>query len=339
MIELVFTKGPMTGVRFAIESDSVSIGRNGDCDIELAQSNISRVHALIKRTATGAQIIDNKSGNGTFVNGNRIKSSSLNDGDEVRIGANTICVTINAATISAADERIRNSLKPTRLDATSHFIIDDQTRGGEKVELSVDKLPIGRGEKCRLVLKDAEVSRLHATIFHRDGIFTLRDEGSANGTHCDRERIIETQLGANNVIELGNTVLTTRLAEGALHIVVSSKAQAGSKGSGSASFETLRRPSIAESADHRAAKSSLADHAGSSKKPKKPKKAASNADRQAVAEPERSLLRHSPAHFPIVRVLATVIAVAVMLLLVGRMYAAPVTSSQNTSPMMLSGCQ
>lgn len=329
MIELVFTKGPMTGVRFAVESESVSVGRHNECDIELAQSNVSRVHAIIRRTATGAQILDNKSGNGTFVNGSRVRSADLKDGDEIRIGANTIRIEIRAEQDDALDSftrRARNGEKQTRLDTISRFILVNHPRKGERIELSADKLPMGRGDKCKLTLKDVEVSRLHATIFHRNGVFTLRDEGSANGTYCDNERIIEIQLGATNVIELGNTILFTSLTDGVLTVEVSSKAAATGKGSGSASFETIRSAALPEKAEARKA-------ARRESKPSvKPRKKADDSQASAVSELPRQ--HYSPSRFPIVRVLATVIAVAVMLMIVGRMYAA----TANPVSQFSTGC-
>ena len=66
---------------------SVKIGRNTDNDIVIPDVLASRHHAtLIPNGAGGAEIRDNRSINGTFVNGARVDSAVLHDGDTVTIG-------------------------------------------------------------------------------------------------------------------------------------------------------------------------------------------------------------------------------------------------------------
>ena len=62
------------------------IGRGETCELTLASTHVSRIHAIIT-SANGCYLIrDNKSTNGTFVNGVRIESQALNDGDRIGIG-------------------------------------------------------------------------------------------------------------------------------------------------------------------------------------------------------------------------------------------------------------
>jgi ABC transport system ATP-binding/permease protein len=66
---------------------SVKIGRNTDNDIVINDVLASRHHAtLIPNAAGGAEIRDNRSINGTFVNGARVESAVLHEGDTVTIG-------------------------------------------------------------------------------------------------------------------------------------------------------------------------------------------------------------------------------------------------------------
>ncbi len=62
------------------------IGRAGDCDIVVSDVLASRRHAYLAPTALGTEIRDNHSINGTFVNGIRVGSAVLSDGDVVTIG-------------------------------------------------------------------------------------------------------------------------------------------------------------------------------------------------------------------------------------------------------------
>lgn len=65
---------------------SIKIGRAGDNDIVIPDVLASRHHATLVSTPTGTEIRDNRSINGTFVNGSRVETALLNDGDTVTIG-------------------------------------------------------------------------------------------------------------------------------------------------------------------------------------------------------------------------------------------------------------
>jgi pSer/pThr/pTyr-binding forkhead associated (FHA) protein len=54
--------------------------------VRLEDSQVSRRHAILALRGDGARILDDRSYNGTFVNGRRVTSESLNDGDVVRFG-------------------------------------------------------------------------------------------------------------------------------------------------------------------------------------------------------------------------------------------------------------
>jgi ABC-type multidrug transport system ATPase subunit/ABC-type transport system involved in multi-copper enzyme maturation permease subunit len=65
------------------------IGRAPDNDIVISDLSVSRNHAELRRTASGYQIADLDSHNGTFVNGQQIGSAPLTEGDIVGIGPST----------------------------------------------------------------------------------------------------------------------------------------------------------------------------------------------------------------------------------------------------------
>jgi pSer/pThr/pTyr-binding forkhead associated (FHA) protein len=64
------------------------IGRGADCDLRLPGSAISRHHCLIRLRGGEVTITDLGSSNGTFVNGQRIRSqAALHSGDELVLDA------------------------------------------------------------------------------------------------------------------------------------------------------------------------------------------------------------------------------------------------------------
>jgi len=76
---------PLAGTQFLIDVEHFSIGRSADCNLVIDEKTISAVHAVIKITEHGYNLIDQNSTNGTFVNDRRINSIYLNDGDLVRL--------------------------------------------------------------------------------------------------------------------------------------------------------------------------------------------------------------------------------------------------------------
>ncbi len=85
---LTIQNGGFEGMTYELGSEPTVIGRNPTTDITLLDEGISREHAIIEfDPATGAfSIEDLQSTNGTKVNGKRVRSEALSDGDEVLIG-------------------------------------------------------------------------------------------------------------------------------------------------------------------------------------------------------------------------------------------------------------
>jgi len=73
-------------VAYALTREWTRIGRSLAADIRFDDPTVSRRHALIVRQPDGLRVLDDRSLNGVFVNGERVEWSTLADGDEVVIG-------------------------------------------------------------------------------------------------------------------------------------------------------------------------------------------------------------------------------------------------------------
>lgn len=62
------------------------VGRGLIADIRLEDARVSRRHAIIALRGRSVRVLDDRSANGTFVNGLRITVAELSDGDVVRFG-------------------------------------------------------------------------------------------------------------------------------------------------------------------------------------------------------------------------------------------------------------
>ena len=71
---------PTTGI------SSITIGRSDECTVTLDIAKISRVHAEIRIDGQDFRLIDKRSSNGTYLNGERIESARLRAGDRIEIG-------------------------------------------------------------------------------------------------------------------------------------------------------------------------------------------------------------------------------------------------------------
>ena len=75
-----------TGDRFALTESVITVGRHPDSNLVLADPNVSRNHAEVRPQGDCFAVIDLGSTNGTRVNGVRVDTQLLQDGDEVSFG-------------------------------------------------------------------------------------------------------------------------------------------------------------------------------------------------------------------------------------------------------------
>ena len=86
----IVSKGNKTKIKTVLPGiNRKTIGKNISCDIKFTQDDVSREHAVIYKTETGAIVIEDRgSTNGTYVNGIKITSKELLPGDKVTITRN-----------------------------------------------------------------------------------------------------------------------------------------------------------------------------------------------------------------------------------------------------------
>jgi hypothetical protein len=89
------------------------IGRRATSDIVLDDTTVSRRHALVLEREDGPVIADDRSLNGVFVNGLRVREAPLRHGDEVRIGARIMrYLEVSPARRDARSSRSPSPIKP-----------------------------------------------------------------------------------------------------------------------------------------------------------------------------------------------------------------------------------
>ena len=98
---LKFISGKYQGGEFPLKGDKqLIIGRSSELDIVLVEDMVSRKHAKITLSAGKITIEDLWSTNGTFVNGEKVKTSRLKEGDRILVGT-SILKLVKAGAVSA----------------------------------------------------------------------------------------------------------------------------------------------------------------------------------------------------------------------------------------------
>ncbi|MDQ1248348.1 MAG: hypothetical protein QG597_2720 [Actinomycetota bacterium] len=81
---------------------------------------------------------------------------------------------------------------------------------GQEIVLPGSTTVLGRGNEVDIRLEDPGVSRRHAEITVADGVATITDLGSTNGTLVDGVKITSQPLADGSIIRLGSTDITYR---------------------------------------------------------------------------------------------------------------------------------
>lgn len=191
--------------------EEYSLGRAEGNSVRLTERNISRKHALLRRTPAGFRVEDVTSYNGLFVNGVRVVGSQeLAHGDLIQLGDYRVQVVDEA--IDTQEQGYRLLAGEPTLPASGrlpHRLVElIGPNQGAEYALEGARFLIGRGAECEFPIDHGSVSRIHAEIRTiGDGTFEVIDKGSANGLRVNGHTLDRAILDSRDVLELGDVVL------------------------------------------------------------------------------------------------------------------------------------
>ncbi|MEK6235886.1 MAG: FHA domain-containing protein, partial [Planctomycetales bacterium] len=89
---LLVLSGKREGLEIPVGADKCTIGRGGNCNLQLTSSNVSRYHCqIIIHKDQSVYVYDMKSANGTFVNNQRVKDRmKLQSGDVLTVASKAL---------------------------------------------------------------------------------------------------------------------------------------------------------------------------------------------------------------------------------------------------------
>jgi hypothetical protein len=101
-------------------------------------------------------------------------------------------------------------VEPVAAPSARPTVVVHEDGSSRTVPLSKEVVTIGRLAECDVVLKDKGASRRHAQIRTKDGVATLTDLGSTNGTRLNGQTVQTRALEDGDRITIGTTTLEFR---------------------------------------------------------------------------------------------------------------------------------
>ncbi|MEZ4845645.1 MAG: FHA domain-containing protein [Bdellovibrionota bacterium] len=239
-VTLTVTEGVDHEKSLQLTKETTSIGRK-NTDFNLSDGRISTLHTKIEIKDDKVVVFDLNSRNGTLVNGNRIEGpTEVHNLDEIEIGFTKIRVTIienleffknkNSKIIDEKTTRnadignlIKDELerfskwdlsnpsmdaltKPKESKYPFGFQVKKGPDRGKVFYFDQDRVVVGRG-KVEFVLKDPDVSRMHAMVEIKEGSqIMLKDMDSTNGTFVNGKKIASSEIHVGDIVQFGKTV-------------------------------------------------------------------------------------------------------------------------------------
>ena len=165
-----------------IPDAGLCVGRDSTrCQVVMEHPSVSAVHTEFS-IKEGRALLTDRSTNGTFINGKRVKTADLHDGDYVTFGR-----------YAGKSLIFRSGLEPELKI--------------ESVDLLKDRITIGRDALSDVVVDHPIVSKNHAEIVKQDGRVFIVDLGSTNGTFVNGIKIKRHQLQQLDRIVIGPSEL------------------------------------------------------------------------------------------------------------------------------------
>ncbi len=201
-IELFVTRPGHPERRLMLRPGVLRLGRAEDNDLVLADVGVSRRHARIVVSDTGALIEDLGSGNGTLYQGQPVRQHHIQDGDRLQIEPFLLQFKLSAP---------RARMKPAETSSGGVLVVLAGEQLAPNYTIPPAGITIGRATDQSIVLHDPGSSRRHAVISVRQGGFWLEDNGSANGVFVNGTRVWQHLLQNEDVIRIGAVELRFEL--------------------------------------------------------------------------------------------------------------------------------
>ncbi len=212
--------GKMNGQKYELSKNEMTIGRNPSNDICIEDPLVSGQHARLTKSGSGWTLTDQNSTNGTFVNGKKISEQQIFSGDTIKFDQ------VEFSFISPGSENTsKTDVRPILKDDTSktgvrkgigtttQLVSTIETSGASiticegadpaSFPFKQQHITLGRGDDNDIIIDDPTVSKHHLEFHYQDGVWNVKDTGSANGCFLNGKKIDTGTLASEDMIRLG----------------------------------------------------------------------------------------------------------------------------------------
>lgn len=184
---LVFREGSSREFRYALVGDTVTLGRSSQNTYQiLSEVKASRFHCEFQFEGGRWSVVDKRSTNGTYVNGQPVTVYTLKGREKINIGFTTfrfLLADAKGQPIDAVRERVEAPARAKgRRRVRACLIRYEGTPRETRLEVTGDVFLIGRGTGNSLQLEDGLVAPSHCEIRYQDGQYLIEDHLSEHGT-------------------------------------------------------------------------------------------------------------------------------------------------------------
>lgn len=209
---------------FELTGQSMTIGREPGNDIIVENLLVSGYHARIDSAGKEYVLTDLQSKNGTFLNGEKVTSTKLKNGDQILIGKHTLIFTLHPEEIEddlklteetmflevaqGGSEESAPDPKSTGLDSTAvsterPAVLTFVTGGSEEYELTKKLVKLGKGEEADIHVGGLFTPKVAATISRRPTGYHLSPTGRAKVKVNNMQIQSSHRLKEFDTIEIG----------------------------------------------------------------------------------------------------------------------------------------
>jgi pSer/pThr/pTyr-binding forkhead associated (FHA) protein/S1-C subfamily serine protease len=206
-LTLEFTEGARQGKKVTFKQPPVTLGRKSDNNLALdhaEDSAASGKHAYIFWAEGRYQIHDHNSTNGTYLNGLRVTTSVLKNGDILQLTPSGIKLKVLIGEPEVESTQPLAATAPAEAPASLTLEFVSGERKGQKLNFTQPEVRLGRKPENDVTVGDKQsgISSEHALIKYVNGDYLLIDTNSTNGTYLDGKKIETQPLHDGAVIRL-----------------------------------------------------------------------------------------------------------------------------------------
>ncbi|PWK47290.1 FHA domain-containing protein [Pleionea mediterranea] len=219
---------PFSGQLFPVNK-TLTIGRDTTCDIAIPMPHISRKHAQVRQEGNRLLIKDLGSSNGTYINGDKLAETELNNGDEVRVDEFCFKVIFAGEATDNEQQNFHTSIRNTQQEmlsskkSTAKYptpasieMIDERQAleraffhgksssiKGKVYEVISSGSPIGRMLGHHLSREETSVSARHIEIYKKGRFWSIKNNGAANGLLVNGRMTTRSTLVDGDEVTIG----------------------------------------------------------------------------------------------------------------------------------------